>query len=444
MEKTVRGFSKWSKDQKMRWLLSAFTPHPNLAVEVFQSFLHPDEHLQRVLDGFSENTLTNFPLPYGIAPNFIINGKPYAVPMVIEESSVVAAASSAAKYWADRGGFHASVRSTVKLGQVHFFWYGDPALLRNVFPQLEKQLRANAAYLTANMDKRGGGILHIELLDLGAQEPGLFQLRAGFETCDSMGANFINSVLEEFATTLENFISNCAELPLSDRQVEIIMAILSNYTPECIASAWVECPVDQLGDPGRSAEGHAMAERFRKAVRIAQIDPFRAVTHNKGIMNGVDAVVLATANDFRAVEACAHAYAARDGQYRSLSHCTINDGIFRFQLDIPLALGAVGGLTRLHPLAAHTLEILGNPSASELMMIVASVGLAQNFAAVRSLVTTGIQAGHMRMHLMNILNHLGAHESEISGAAEYFKDKVVSFSAVRDYLDALRDPSVRP
>lgn len=441
MEKTVRGFSKWSKDQKMRWLLGAFTAQPDQASEVFLSFLHPDERLQRILDGFSENTLTNFPLPYGIAPNFIINGRPYAVPMVIEESSVVAAASSAAKYWADRGGFHAEVRNTVKLGQVHFFWNGNPALLRAVFPQLENQLRADAAYLTANMEKRGGGILHIELLDLGAQEPGLYQLRTGFETCDSMGANFINSVLEEFGSTLENFIANCAEIPQSDRHVEVIMAILSNYTPECIASAWVECPLEQLGESGKSSEGKDMAERFRKAVRIAQIDPYRAVTHNKGIMNGIDAVVLATANDFRAVEACAHAYASRDGQYKSLSRCTINDGIFRFQLDIPLALGAVGGLTKLHPLAAHTLEILGNPSASELMMITASVGLAQNFAAVRSLVTTGIQAGHMRMHLMNILNHLGAHDSEIASVSEYFKDKVVSFSAVRDYLDVLRTPS---
>lgn len=444
MEKIVQGFSKWSKDQKMQWLLTAFTNQPELAAADFQGFLHQDERLQRILDGFSENTLTNFPLPYGIAPNFIINGKPYAIPMVIEESSVVAAASSAAKYWADRGGFHAEVRSTIKLGQVHFLWKGNPAHLRTVFPKLEQQLRTDAAYLTANMEKRGGGIRYIELLDLGAEEPGLFQLRAGFETCDSMGANFINSVLEEFGSTLENFIPQCTDLPENERHVEVIMAILSNYTPECIASAWVECPVDQLGERGRESEGRNMAERFRQAVRIAQIDPYRAVTHNKGIMNGIDAVVLATANDFRAVEACAHAYAARDGQYRSLSRCSIHEGVFRFQLDIPLALGSVGGLTKLHPLAARTLEILGNPSAAELMMIVATVGLAQNFAAVRSLVTTGIQAGHMRMHLMNILNHLGAGETEIAAVSAHFSDKVVSFSAVRDYLSMLRSTASQP
>ncbi len=438
-EKQVTGFSKWSQAEKLRWLAGVFTAQPAEVEAELRSFRHGDERLQRILDGFSENTVSNFHLPYGIAPNFVINGKTFAVPMVIEESSVVAAASSAAKYWAERGGFHAQVHGTVKLGQVHFCWHGDPARLRSVFPKLERQLRSDAAYLTANMEKRGGGILHLELLDLTDQEPHLYQLRAGFETCDSMGANFINSVLEEFGATLETFIPNCAELPEHERRVDVVMAILSNYTPDCVVSAWVECPVEGLGDPGREAEGREMAERFRKAVRIAQIDPYRATTHNKGILNGIDAVVLATANDFRAVEACAHTYASRDGRYRSLSHCHIENGIFRFQLDIPLALGSVGGLTRLHPLAARTLEILGHPSASELMMIAASVGLAQNFAAVRSLVTTGIQHGHMRMHLMNILNHLGAAETETGAACAHFAGKVVSFSAVRDFLAQLRE-----
>lgn len=445
-EKQVTGFSKWSKQEKLRWVAAAFSGSPDEAIAEMSSFWHPDERLQRILDGFSENTVSNFHVPYGIAPNFSINGRMYAVPMVIEESSVVAAASSAAKYWLDRGGFHAEVLGTVKLGQVHFSWPGEASRLRRVFPQLEQQLRTDATYLTANMERRGGGILGIELLDLTDKEPHLYQLRVSFETCDSMGANFINSVLEEFATTLEEFIKNCRELSPAEREVEIIMAILSNYTPECLVSAWVECPVEQLGELSQEADARQMAERFRKAVRIAQIDPYRAATHNKGIFNGIDAVVLATANDFRAVEACAHTYAARDGQYRSLSHCRIEDGIFRFQLDVPLALGSVGGLTKLHPLAARSLEILGHPSASELMMIVASVGLAQNFAAVRSLVTTGIQHGHMRMHLMNILNHLGAAEAEIQAACKYFADKVVSFSAVRDFIIQTREvvPSAQP
>jgi hydroxymethylglutaryl-CoA reductase len=445
-EKQITGFSKKSKQEKLRWVTGVFTDNPTQAEADLSSFWHPDERLQRIIDGFSENTVSNFPIPYGIAPNFVINGKTYAVPMVIEESSVVAAASSAAKYWMERGGFHAQVHDTVKLGQVHFYWLGDSARLRSLFPRMEQQLRQDAAYLTANMEQRGGGITGIELLDLSDVEPNLYQLRGRFDTCDSMGANFINSVLEEFAASMERFLQNCAELPEPERQVEIVMSILSNYTPECLASAWVECPVEQLSDPGKEEEALLMAERFRKAVRIAQIDPYRATTHNKGILNGIDAVVLATANDFRAVEACAHTYAARNGQYRSLSHCRIENGIFRFQLDVPLALGSVGGLTKLHPLAARSLEILGHPSATELMMIVASVGLAQNFAAVRSLVTTGIQKGHMRMHLMNILNHLGAAEVDMQAAFTHFDDKVVSFSAVRDFLTQRREaaPAIQP
>jgi len=217
------------------------------------------------------------------------------------------------------------------------------------------------------------------------------------------------------------------------------MSILSNYTPECLVRAWVECPVEKLGPFDNGLEAATLAEKFRKAVRIAYLDPHRATTHNKGIFNGVDAVVLATANDFRAVEAGCHTFAARDGQYRSLSHCAIEDGIFHFWLDLPLALGTVGGLTKLHPIAKLSLEMLGNPSAEELMMIIASTGLAQNFAAVRSLVTTGIQSGHMKMHLANILNHLGANAAEAADAMKYLEGKTVSFTAVREYLKQVRE-----
>ena len=178
-----------------------------------------------------------------------------------------------------------------------------------------------------------------------------------------------------------------------------------------------------------------LAERFSMAVRIAQIDPYRATTHNKGIYNGIDAVVLATGNDFRAIEACGHTYASRDGQYRSLSTCSVREGMFHFELKVPLAMGTVGGLTALHPLAKRSLEILGHPTAPELMCITAAVGLAQNFGAVRSLVTTGIQQGHMKMHLTNMLNHLGATEEEAAAAQHYFQSQTVSFSAVRAFLE---------
>jgi hydroxymethylglutaryl-CoA reductase len=198
----------------------------------------------------------------------------------------------------------------------------------------------------------------------------------------------------------------------------------------------VECPIQSFAELARSQglDAEALTRRFHRAVRIAQIDPYRATTHNKGIYNGIDAVVLATGNDFRAIEACGHTYASRDGQYRSLSSCTVENGTLRFELDIPLAMGTVGGLTALHPLAKLSLELLGNPSAEELMCITAAVGLAQNFAAVRSLITTGIQQGHMKMHLTNILNHLGANDEEAAAAQHYFQHQTVSFSAVRSFL----------
>lgn len=440
----ISGFSRLSKEEKLDWIAEQFFENPQATIEELKSFWHADAEQQRVFDGFSENTVSNHFLPFGIAPNFVINGEVYAVPMVIEESSVVAAASSAAKFWSKRGGFHAKVLSTRKVGQVHFSWTGEGAALKTAMPAIEKQLREDTRHITANMEKRGGGIQEIELVDLTAEEPGYYQLRVTFETCDSMGANFINSVLEEFGMSLQRFVSGHAPLNQEEAALEIIMAILSNYTPECVVRTWVECPVEALEAGGQNMDANTFAHKFAKAIRIAQIDPYRATTHNKGIFNGIDAVVLATANDFRAIEACGHAYAARDGRYRSLSSCSIEDGVFKFWMDLPLAVGTVGGLTRLHPIARLSLEMLGHPGAEKLMMIIATTGLAQNFAAIRSLVTTGIQKGHMKMHLLNILNHLKASPEEQEQAAAFFADKVVSFTAVRDYIKQSRNQRLIP
>ena len=436
MDGVINGFSKLTKEQKIQWVADNFAQNPEDMARQLAAWQHPDAAQQKILDGFTENALTNYPLPFSIAPNVMVNGKVYAVPMVIEESSVVAAASSAAKFWLNKGGFHAEVLGTVKLGQVHFRWHGDPKLLQQLFPELKATLLQSSNDLTTNMRNRGGGITDIQLINFTAEEPGYYQIRASFETCDSMGANFINSVLERFGNTIEYFFDTRNDLSDRDRDVEVIMCILSNYTPNCVVRAWVECPVVELEDLARHAglPGPEAVDRICTAVRIACLDPYRATTHNKGIFNGIDAVIMATGNDFRAIEACGHTYACRDGQYRSLSKAWVENGVFRFELELPLALGTVGGLTALHPLAKRSLEILGNPSARELMMIVAATGLAQNFAAVRSLVTTGIQSGHMKMHLTNILNHLGATEEQAAAAQAYFADQTVSFSAVRTFL----------
>jgi hydroxymethylglutaryl-CoA reductase len=222
-----------------------------------------------------------------------------------------------------------------------------------------------------------------------------------------------------------------------EKQIDIVMSILSNYVPDCLVRAEVSCHVDQLSE-NKSVSGRALAEKFVQAVNIAEKEPYRAVTHNKGIMNGIDAVVLATGNDFRAVEACVHAYAARNGQYSSLTHAKIEDDVFRFWIEIPLALGTVGGLTSLHPLVKLALELLHNPSAKELMQIVAVAGLAQNFAALRSLTTTGIQQGHMKMHLMNILNQFKANNVEKQTLVQHFKNNTVTHNAVVEAIQNLR------
>ncbi len=434
MDKTISGFSKFSKKTKLQWVAENFATNPEAMLQSMEDFWHPSSEIQKILDGFSENTITNFVLPFGIAPNFAINGKTYCVPMVIEESSVVAAAAAAAKFWLSRGGFRCEILGMKKVGQLHFSWAGNGTVLKANFAEIKQQLLLDTEHLTYNMRQRGGGILDMELLDFSEIEANYYQIRCTFDTCDSMGANFINSILEEFGHLLKNIIANSPLFEHQPREVTIIMAILSNFTPECLVRASVECPIEALEDKSLGMEAAAFAEKFAKAVRIAEIDPYRATTHNKGIFNGIDAVILATANDFRAIEACGHAYAAKDGRYTSLSHCETKNGIFRFWLDIPLAIGTVGGLTKLHPMAKAALDILGQPSAEELMSVVAAVGLAQNFAALRSLTTTGIQKGHMKMHLMNILNHLAATDSEIEAAALYFQDQTVSFSAVRDFL----------
>ncbi|NNK89403.1 MAG: hydroxymethylglutaryl-CoA reductase, partial [Saprospiraceae bacterium] len=355
-----------------------------------------------------------------------------------EESSVVAAASSAAKFWMSRGGFKTEILGTRKLGQVHFQWFGNTDKLRYHFDELRLKLIEDCAPITRSMNERGGGIREIKLVDLTDKSSGLYQIKASFETCDSMGANFINTCLEQFAESMQRYFRESGHFNKLDRNVEIIMSILSNYTPECLVRAKVECSIEDLGMFPKNMTAEEFARRFELAIQIAEIDSFRATTHNKGIYNGIDAVVVATGNDFRAIEACGHTYASKDGTYRSLSHCSIKNGIFKFWLEIPLAVGTVGGLTSLHPIAKMSLELLEHPNAEELMRIIAATGLAQNFSAIRSLVTTGIQKGHMKMHLLNILNQLKATQKEELAAIDHFTNQIVSFSAVREFLEKIR------
>jgi len=437
MNNAISGFSKLSKEEKINWIASEYFSEPSEAINLIKNYWNSDEKLQQLHDEFIENTISNFYLPLGIAPNFLINGKYVTVPMVIEESSVVAAAAKSAKFWSTRGGFKTTVLNTEKIGQVHFIYNGNFEKLQQFYTSIKSKLYKNTEPITKNMQLRGGGIRDIELRDKTHLIPNYYQLHATFETKDSMGANFINSCLEQFATTIKEEAQTFSGFSDEEKDIQIVMSILSNYVPNCIVRAEVSCKIDDLRD--REIENpQEFAEKFSRAVRIAEVEPFRAVTHNKGIMNGVDAVVLATGNDFRAVEAGIHAYASKSGQYSSLSHVEIKDGNFYFWMEIPLALGTVGGLTSLHPLVKFSLQMLEKPSAQQLMQIVAVAGLAQNFAALRSLTTTGIQEGHMKMHLNNMLNQMEANDNERNLTMKHFKKNAVTHAAVVTFIENLR------
>ena len=437
MIEPISGFSKLSKEDKIEWIATHYSKNKEQAKKIFKTYWNANTDLQQLHDEFIENTITNLYVPLGIAPNFKINGTMYAIPMAIEESSVVAAASKAAKFWLKRGGFKANVLGTEKVGQVHFIYTGDFERLKAFYAQLKPKLLADSAFLTKSMEKSCGGITDIVLKNKTSSMKNYYQLHATFETKNAMGANFINSCLEQFAATLKEEAATYAHFTEAESNIEVVMSILSNFVPDCIVRAEVSCAIEELTlTPELSPQ--QTAEKILQAVKIAQVEPYRAVTHNKGIMNGIDAVVLATGNDFRAVEAGVHAYAAKNGHYSSLTHAQIDQGIFTFWIELPLALGTVGGLTNLHPLVKLNLELLQNPSAEELMQIIAVAGLAQNFAAVSSLVTTGIQKGHMKMHLLNILNQLGASEIEKSKLVEHFKTNSITHHEVELQLEALR------
>ena len=435
MSEEIKGFSKLSKDEKIEWLTKTCFQKSNSAKKILKQYWNSDSKLQKLHDEFSENTISNYYLPFAIAPNFLINDKIYSVPMTIEESSVVAAASKAAKFWMKHGGFNAEVIKMEKIGQVHFLFHGENEIISKYFDFVKPLLLENTKELTKNMKSRGGGIIDIELINKTADLEGYYQLFAKFNTVDAMGANFINSCLEEFSKTFCDSISKFNNENLKSEDIEIIMSILSNYVPNCIVKSSLSCHVSELNS--LEPETRNFAKRLVKAIEIANSDIHRAVTHNKGIMNGVDAVAIATGNDFRAIEAGAHAYASI-GKYKSLSKAFIKNEIFYFELKLPLAIGTIGGVTNLHPLVKLALEILENPNAKELMNIIASVGLAQNFGALRSLVTSGIQKGHMKMHLTNLLNKHGASDEEKEDAYVYFKDKLVSSSSVENFIKKIR------
>ena len=434
MNNLVNGFSKKNKLEKIDWIINAHFHNNKKAKDILFNYLNDDESIQNLHDEFIENTISNFYLPFAVAPNFLINGKYYTLPMAIEESSVVAAASKTAKFWANLGGFKTKILGVEKVGQIHFFYNGSSKKLESFFKEISEDIIKDLKPITSNMEKRGGGISNLELVNMTNKINCYYQIFVKFNTIDSMGANFINSCLEKITEVFESHVKKKKFLDSSSEKIDFLMSILSNYTPNCLAKASVNCKVEDL-ENNAELKNKNFIENFINAVKISKADTFRAVTHNKGIMNGIDSVVIATGNDFRSVEAGIHAYASRNGNYSGLSDAYIKNDSFYFDLTIPISVGTVGGLTKLHPLVNWAHNLLGNPNAGELMQIIAVAGLAQNFAALKSLVTSGIQQGHMKMHLLNILNQLGANRIQKKNAIEYFKIKNVTHKNVREFLN---------
>ena len=263
-KKPIIGFSKLNKEDKLKLVASYFEDKDNAMTEM-QTFWHSDPQKQKLFDEFSENTISNFFFPFGVAPNMMINGKNYMIPMVIEESSVVAAASGSAKFWADKGGFKARILGTKKIGQVHFIWKGKAEKLKAHMPYIKQALIDGTKSITQRMEKRGGGILDIELVDMTFELENYYQLQATFETVNSMGANFINSCLEEFSGILKTYFRDNNDFKNGEKDCNIIMSILSNYTPECLVEAYVECKIDDLYQKDIDMSAEAFAWKFENA-----------------------------------------------------------------------------------------------------------------------------------------------------------------------------------
>ncbi len=353
-------------------------------------------------DHMIENAVGLFSLPLGIAQNFIVNGKSVLVPMVVEEPSVVAAVSFMAKLAQSTGGFRAWMSSQEMIGQVQLLDLADIDAAQSLIETYKPELLQQASALNPGLTRHGGGIRDLEVRQIDESPIGPFLVvHLIIDVQDAMGANMVNTAVESLAPLLEQLTGARAHL-----------RILSNLSDRRLASAEVRLPADVLAFEGYS--GELVRDGVIEAWAFAEADPYRAATHNKGIMNGVDAVLLATGNDWRAVEAGAHAYAARDGRYKSLSTwTTTEDGSLKGSLTLPLAIGIVGGSTRVHPGVRTNLKLMGVQCVSDLGEIIAAVGLAQNLAALRALATEGIQKGHMRLHARQVALAAGANTEQV-------------------------------
>jgi len=374
---------------------------------------------QKLAESMIENVIGAMSYPFAIAVNFKINGKDYLIPMVLEEPSVVAAASNAAKMLREGDGIKAEAAKQFMIGQVYLMKVPSPYYASMEILKHKNELIDIANSTNKTLLKLGGGAKDVEVKVIETRRGIAIAINIIVDVVDAMGANTVNTMAEAIAPYLEKLVGGEARL-----------RIVSNYAVHRLVRAWVRVPPDVIG-------GKEIAEKIVDASAIAESDPFRAVTHNKGILNGIIAVALATAQDHRAIEAGAHAYAARDGIYKPLSRWDLDsENYLTGFLEIPLQVGIVGGAVKTHPVAQIALKIMGIKTAKELAEIMAAVGLAQNFAALRALVTTGIQSGHMKLHARNLAILAGAKGELVELIAnQMIKDGKISFDYAKQLIE---------
>ncbi len=423
MKISWNGFSKKSYQERLELLKAQALLSPEK-----QTSLEQDEQISvTVADQLSENVVGTFSLPYSLVPEVLVNGQEYTVPYVTEEPSVVAAASYASKIIKRAGGFTAQIHERRMIGQVALYQVDDPDLAQEKIASKKAELLelANQAY--PSIVKRGGGArdLHVEQIK---GETDFLVVYLHVDTQEAMGANMLNTMLEALKPVLEELC-----------QGQSLMGILSNYATDSLVTA--SCRIAFRYLSRQKDQGREIAEKIALANQFAQADPYRAATHNKGIFNGVDAILIATGNDWRAIEAGAHAFASRDGHYQGLSCWTLD--LEREELvgemTLPMPVATKGGSIGLNPRVALSHELLGNPSAKELAQIIVSIGLAQNFAALKALVSTGIQQGHMKLQAKSLALLAGASESEVAPLVErLIADKIFNLETAQRYLENLR------
>ncbi|HEU6073840.1 TPA: hydroxymethylglutaryl-CoA reductase, degradative [Streptococcus pneumoniae] len=423
MKISWNGFSKKSYHERLELLKAQALLSPER-----QESLEQDEQIGvTVADQLSENVVGTFSLPYSLVPEVLVNGQEYTVPYVTEEPSVVAAASYASKIIKRAGGFTAQVHERQMIGQVALYQVVEPEQAQEKIASKKAELLelANQAY--PSIVKRGGGArdLHVEQIK---GETDFLVVYLHVDTQEAMGANMLNTMLEALKPVLEEL-----------SQGQSLMGILSNYATDSLVTA--SCRIAFRYLSRQKDQGREIAEKIAMASQFAQADPYRSATHNKGIFNGIDAILIATGNDWRAIEAGAHAFASRNGRYQGLSCWTLDLDREELvgEMTLPMPVATKGGSIGLNPRVALSHELLGNPSAKELAQLIVSIGLAQNFAALKALVSTGIQQGHMKLQAKSLALLAGASESEVAPLVErLIADKTFNLETAQRYLENLR------